>query len=291
MIAYKKIAALPRIVLEPGMLQKICDWYFDNKLSPLVPPVFPKFVIQYPSGARMNIPESYVNQLLAQNANIMVHDKKPEEYPDMDSRLPERLERHVWISFEVTTELVVEYDKSLTKYTATVFDSGKRSYEYTIDYNDFVDGEWHATLSISESDKDCMESTRTHMIHVMQNVAAVQSYLLYHKPDEIPEPPRVRRAPSALSNAKKPVKRNAKQDIVIRSHKHTTITLKIDEQLPRRKYDYKTMIWNVRGHYARRGADKHMTYIAPFICRRGGVDGSSKPSRYIIKDTAQKDNL
>lgn len=287
-VAYKKLAKLPRIILEGDMLGKIKTWYLDNHLSPLVPPIYNRFVIEYIGGARMSVPVSRLGLAAAwgfrESPNTMKYQsiaEFPREY--------EVLERHIWVALEIPVELLVEYDKSLTVMSVTAYEDGHRAMSSSLDYNDYDAASNVWRVAVEQNDKftpEEIERNRSALHDQLMSAIAVQNYVLYHRSEEIAEPRTVRVTsnPGRHEPTKKSGGKPSEKIVNIRHQKRKTIVIREGDSLPRRDYNYKTLAWNVRGHYARRGADKHMVYIAPYICRRNG-DENKKPKNTIYRIT------
>ncbi len=297
-ISYKRLAKLPRVVLERSMTQKIRGWFDENHLSPLVPPIFNRFVIEYPIGVKCYVPESDVERFLAKGFK-RVDEKALEDYPEM--KIPrefDKLEPHEWVAQEDKAELLVDYDPSLTKATVTVYDYGKRRYSLVLDYDDLdaQSGIWRAGMDIEcESEEEAMEiyeEDHDHALEVLRTVIAVQSYILYHRSEQIAAPKAIRVEPKSEPAAKPQKKKKTDSTIKIKHQTQPRIMIRESDPLPRKAYSYRTLAWNVRGHYARRGADKHLVYIAPYICHRGDEKKKPRKTTYRITegDTNEKSN-
>lgn len=289
-ISYKRLAKLPRVVLEGSMPEKIRCWFDENHLSPLVPPIFSRFVIEYPIGVKCCIPESDVERFLAKGFR-RADEKELENYAEM--KIPrefDKLEPHEWVVQEDKAELLVDYDPSLTKATVTMYDYKKRRYSLVLDYDDLDahTGIWRAGMDIDcESEDEAMEiyeESREHVREVLRTVIAVQSYILYHHSEQIAAPKAIKVEPKSEPTAKPRKKKKAESTIKIKHQIQPKIIIRESAPLPRRAYDYKTLAWNVRGHYARRGTDKHLTYIAPYICRRGDEKKKPRAAEYRITE-------
>lgn len=286
-ISYKRLAKLPRVVLEGDMLGKIKRWFFDNGISPMVPPIFNRFVIEYTSGARMSVPVSKLGLAAAWG---FVESDDAQRYPSVVEfpRQYEVLERHVWTRLSIPVELLVEYDSALTVMYVTAYEDGIRSIRSRLDYSEY-DGEtgsWPVRAECTEKfSEEWVAKNCNALRDQLMSAIAVQNYILYHRSEEIAEP-RVIHVASGSSDRKlqkKGGKKSLKKAVNIRHQKRKTIIIREGEPLPRRAYNYRTLAWNVRGHYSRRGADKHLVYIAPYICRRG--DEKKKPQSTIYRIT------
>ena len=292
-IAYKRLAKLPRVVLDGVMMPKIRAWFEENHLSPLVPPIFNRFVIEYPASVRCYVPDSDVPKFLA-NGFERLEPNRLGEYAEM--KIPrefDKLEPHEWLKWTVKTELLVDYAPSLTKATVTVYDQEKRRYALDLDYDDLdaKTGIWRTGVVLEEKSQEkaqeMFEDNREHIQEVLRTVIAIQSYVLYHRSEQIAEPKVIKVKPQQSAEAvdKKPKKRKpGKKTVTIKHQKRQIILIRETDPLPRRAYNYRTLAWNVRGHYARRGADKHLVYIAPYICRRGDEKKKPKAVEYRITE-------
>lgn len=295
-ISHKRLAKLPRVVLEGDMLGKIKQWYFDNHLSPLVPPIYNRFVIEYIGGARMNVPVSRLGLAAAWGFHESPHVMKYQSIAEFP-REYEVLEKHVWVALEIPVELLVEYDSSLTLMSVTAYEDGRRAMSSSLDYNDYdaETGVWRVGVEQNESfTREEIERNRDALHDQLISAIAVQNYVLYHRSEEIAEPRTIRVSASPNGGSVKKDKKKSRENVVnIRHQKRRTIIIREGDTLPRKAYNYRTLAWNVRGHYARRGADKHMVYIAPYICRRSDAE-SKKPKNTIYRivegDTHEKSN-
>lgn len=297
MVAYSKLPRYPRIKIEGDMGVKIRNWFVENKLSPLVPPIFPEFVIDYESAGRINVPVSQVPRLLS--AGFVKCDTKPENIADISLPIPATLEPHTWMILNVITKLLVRYGEENTSYTADLYDNGKRSYSFEFDYNQIDPETGTFTIPITVEDDATQEEldyTEHHVIDTVMFIAAVQTYIFYHKPEEIPpeespapenaEPEKAKPAKPRPDTPRKP------HPISIRSTvRKRIITISDDDSVPTRKYNYVTMIWQTRGHYQRYGKEKKLKYVAPYLSRRHQSKANNaeaeltNPQTYVIRQT------
>lgn len=291
-ISYKRLSRLPRVVLEGTMLHKIRVWFDENHLSPLVPPIFNRFVIEYPASIKCSVPVSDVPRFLAGGFERL-NDDELDQYSEM--KIPpeyDKLEPHEWLKWTVKTELLVDYEPSLTKAVVTVYDQEKRRYIIDLDYDDLdaKSGIWRAGITAEEPTeeeaREALEENQEHAQEVIRSVIAVQSYILYHRSEQIAAPKVIKVKPKPAEAAgKKPKKRKPdKAAVTIKHQKRQVIFIRESDPLPRKEYNYRTLAWNVRGHYARRGSDKHLTYIAPYICRRGDEKKNPRAAEYRITE-------
>lgn len=292
-ISYKRLSRLPRVVLEGTMLHKIRAWFDENHLSPLVPPIFNRFVIEYPASIKSSVPVSDVPRFLAQGFERL-RDDELDQYAEM--RIPaeyDRLEPHEWLRWTVKTELLVEYDPSLTKAIVTVYDQEKRRYTIDLDYDDLdtKTGIWRAGVTADEATEEealaAVQENQEHAETVIRSIVAVQSYVLYHRSELIAAPKviKVKSKPATATTGKKQKRQSPdKTAVTLKHRKRQIILIRESDPLPRKEYNYRTLAWNVRGHYARRGADKHLTYIAPYICRRGDEKKKPRAAEYRITE-------
>ena len=262
------------------MLRQIKDWFDENHFSPLVPPIFNRFVIEHNEYAKACVPQSDVPRFL-DGGFYRPTGEDLSEYgvipipPEHD-----KLEPHEWLLMSVKAEILVDYDPSLTKLNATLFEDCKRRYAVQGDYADLdtESGVWSACSEFeADTEEEAMQAadeSQEHVRELIRSILAVQCYILYHRSEEISEPKVIK-----VSTGGKPKKQKQKakteSTVSIKHRKCRTIIIRTSDELPRKSYNYRTLAWNVRGHYARRGADKHMVYIAPYICRRG--DEKKKP--------------
>lgn len=291
-ISYKRLAKLPRVVLEGTMLRQVRRWFDENHLSPLVPPIFNRFVIEYPASIKCSVPVSDVPRFLAGGFERL-NDDELDQYSEM--KIPpeyDKLEPHEWLKWTVKTELLIDYEPSLTKAVVTVYDQEKRRYIIDLDYDDLdaKSGIWRAGITAEEPTeeeaREALEENQEHAQEVIRSVIAVQNYILYHRSEQIAAPKVIKvKSKSAETTGKKPKKRKPdKTAVTIKHQKRQVIFIRENDPLPRKEYNYRTLAWNVRGHYARRGADKHLTYIAPYICRRGDEKKKPRAAEYRITE-------
>lgn len=289
-VAYKRLAKLPRVVLEGDMLRQIKDWFDENHFSPLVPPIFNRFVIEYKEYAKAYVPESDVPQFLDYGFYRPAGEDLSDygEMPIPPER--EKLEPHEWLLLSMRAEVLVDYDPSLTKLDATLFENGRRSYAIQGDYADLdtESGIWHTCTEFeADTEEEAMTKAledQDHVKELIRDIIAVQCYVLYHRSEEIAEPKIIKVDTSKPKKAGVRKRGKPKEGTVTLKHKtRRTIVIRESDELPRKAYNYHTLAWNVRGHYAKRGADKHLVYIAPYICRRG--DKKKKPRKTTYKIT------
>lgn len=91
-ISYKRLAKLPRVVLEGTMLQQVRKWFDENHLSPLVPPIFNRFVIEYPASIKCSVPVSDVPRFLAGGFE-RPNDDELDQYSEM--KIPHEYDKHL----------------------------------------------------------------------------------------------------------------------------------------------------------------------------------------------------
>lgn len=288
--AYKKLAKLPRVVLESDMLTKIREWFTVNRLPMLVPPIFNRFVIEYVAITKYYVPQSDVDKFIDYGC-IYPGDKDISNYTEISiPKEHDKLEPHEWLILPIKVEMLVEYDTSLTKVTLTTYESGKRHSIVNFDYNDYDNTNDTFKYHYTNGTPEDISSEVPYINDLIFSALAVQNYILYHKSEEIAEPKKIKvKSRDTNIPRKKAVKK--RHDKIIKDQMWRTIIIRDDDVLPTKNYNYRTLAWNVRGHYARRGADKHMTYIAPYICRRN-ADEKKKPKNITYRIIeGDKENL
>lgn len=282
------------------MLEKIKQWFDENHFSPLVPPIFNRFVIEHNEYAKACVPQSDVPRFL-DGGFYRPTGEDLSEYgvipipPEHD-----KLEPHEWLLMSVKAEILVDYDPSLTKLNATLFEDCKRRYTVKGDYADLdtESGVWRACAEFEAESEDeakrIASESQEHVRDLIRNIVAVQCYVLYHRSEEIAEPVTITvDSKKGQGKPKKRKKAKSPESTVVLKHKtRRTIIIREGDEVPRKKYNYRTLAWNVRGHYAKRGADKHLVYIAPYICRRGDEKKKPRKATYRITegDSLEKSN-
>lgn len=271
----------PIINLADGMIGELIDWFERERLSLLVPPIFESFVIIATEAAQFNIPESDAELFRAEG--LQISETKAEGIAVADYPIPFMPERHIWAILKMQAVRFVQFTPDSTSYRCTVWEDGKKSYYCDIDYNDFADNIIHGRASFAqapENDKE-LSHMQFHAEETSRLIAAVMSYILYHKPDEVDEPPReLQRRPA--KEASKEAKSKQKP-IKIKNKKHKVIFIGANERPPR-QYNYKVMAWRVRGYYRRStAADKHLVFIPPHFCKRADTKNRPKANKYIIE--------
>lgn len=260
------------------MLHEIRAWFEENRLSPLVPPIFNRFVIEYPASIKSSVPVSDVPRFLAQGFERL-RDDELDQYAEM--RIPaeyDRLEPHEWLKWTVKTELLVEYDPSLTKAIVTVYDQEKRRYTIDLDYDDLdiKTGIWRAGVTADEATEEealaAVQENQEHAETVIRSIVAVQSYVLYHRSELIAAPKviKVKPKPATAATGKKQKRQPPdKTAVTLKHRKRQIILIRESDPLPRQEYNYRTLAWNVRGHYARRGDEKKKPRAAEYRITEG----------------------
>ena len=127
------------------------------------------------------------------------------------------------------------------------------------------------------------EWTKMEGVAALYTVLAVQAYILYHRPEEIPI--EVTANPKKSQKTKKDrhsPKRQLGKDVI-----YKRIVLNSEEQLSTSR-NYRAIQWSVRGHYRRLkkpDGTGYMTYVKPHIAKR--AKNMSEEMELLMNDTPQ----
>lgn len=171
-------------------------------------------------------------------------------------------------------------DKTTLAFRAAMDDT--RLLTATVDYN-AINGDIVYILSTptKAAEKYTREWTENFSLFCALSVLAAQAYLLYHKPEEVEIIYAAAQNRAANSEKKrKPSQKNG--SVKIGSSMRRIIRIN-PRELPPREHKYNKLAWGVRGHYRRYGKDKHLKFISPYICNRGGAKRKPKAKTYTLE--------
>lgn len=270
----KKLDKYPTIKLTQGKCNEIITWFRELYSSPIVPPIFTEFVVRIDC-----LLQGYFPIGLASKLSDLTYASEPpnpyaQDFCDRNEAISayyssHPVEKTVLMEGHDEFVLYIQYNDENTVYRATYWTEGKKRFSFMVDYKDVTkrsDGNgYDVSYSINKYSTSLSEETvREEAIVSCTSIAAIQFYLLHHKPEEISEPVKERHVSKEL----RAYKQQPRKPIVVRSSTHKTIIIGENDRPPRR-YNYQTMAWQVRGYYCHRGGDKHLVYMPPHIVQRG----------------------
>ena len=206
------------------------------------------------------------------------------EHPEIDRRVPP-----VYIDFIVDAGeymIAAHYNDTITGFFFRLWYESRTLIVGYVDYEHINGTNVHVSGTTSQSavdmyTKDWIETTS---LAAALTVIGVQAYMLYFRPEiteQIYTPDQTHRQKSSSG-------RITQQPIRLRKHHIRRITLGKNDT-PKKDVQYHKLSWHVRGHYKHVGKDKHLVYIQPHTCTRGGKKYKAAPQRYEIADEIQKE--
>lgn len=176
---------------------------------------------------------------------------------------------------------IVHYVEDLTAFVCCHSIDGKKVMEVSCDY---AEQNTPGELSCSGFYPPTTPYTETWLRNegcaVATAVVSVQAFILYHRPDVIPEELPAPKPRKAVSSHAKPSRRTT----TVKDVRHHIIRLDPVDTIPVAK-NYRAIQWRVRGHYRRiKGADgqQRLVYVRPHTAQRGKKKIS--PPDIIIKE-------
>ena len=188
----------------------------------------------------------------------------PPLYPDFVLRYKVRINSklHEYVD-------IVHYSEDLTVFAVVHCIDGKKVLRADVDYNG-VEGDRvpiYGTYPASSPYKD--EWLQYETTATVPAVLAVQAYLLYHRPDVIPQVID-RPAPKPRKVPRKPEYKQSDRTVAPTVRRIIRITPEeLREPKPKK---YRAISWQVRGHYRRitgRDGEQRLVYIRPHTACRG----------------------
>lgn len=161
---------------------------------------------------------------------------------------------------------IVHYFDDLCGFDACHVIDGKKVMTVRSNYADYVDSTIKLSASVPVQTKYTNDWLKNEATAVGCTVIAVQMYILYHRPELVPVEivPDTRRASPKKSSTHNSTQRPVRK---ISDKKRVIIRLSASDPEPRR-INYRSIQWQVRGHY-RHLQNGKIIYIKPHLAKRG----------------------
>lgn len=208
-------------------------------------------------------------------------------HPELDRRVPPVYQNFVLyhtVEGKDRFEVFTHYSDSFTSLVIRLKINDRTIITAESDYNTYNAETNYVGVQIYASDScrelygdDWLKQTA---LAALLLILAVQSYMLYFKPDIVEQIYTPSAEPKPKSDRKK--RRVTAEPIKLRKSKIKRIVLSSTDRPPK-EVNYHKLAWHVRGHYRHVGKEKKLKYIQPFVCERGGKKYKPKPQRYIVE--------
>lgn len=163
---------------------------------------------------------------------------------------------------------IVHYSEDMTQYDACHAIEGKKIFELHADYAEYAGEDMPLHMTAPETTRYSREWLIAEGKATGHLIAAVQAYILYHRPEVIPvyltDPPQRRK-----SSASKPVPKSGTKTVAKTVRRYIRLTG--EDPLPR-EINYRKIQWTVRGHYRRlpqKDGSEKLTFVRPHTAKRG----------------------